>query len=86
MTAGMPDKDHSEIASELDAEGIPDLHDSDPAVEGMVPPRDHPQAATDHGVTAAEERRGEALADRVWREEPDATPLAVDTEGPLTGP
>ncbi|MEA2826476.1 MAG: hypothetical protein QOG43_915 [Actinomycetota bacterium] len=64
--------------SSPEEEGIPDL-EGDP--EGMVlagdddddmiVPRDYPVAALDFGVTAAEQERGESLAARVRREEPD---------------
>ena len=59
------------IGDELEAEGIPRLDDSDPAVEGMIPPRDFPQGVEEFGITAAEERMQEPLAERVLREEPD---------------
>ena len=36
-----------------------------------IPPRDEPLGAEEFGTTAAEERRGESLADRVAREEPE---------------
>lgn len=70
----MPDPDHSEIATELDAEGIPDLDDSDATIEGTMAPRDHPIGALDFGTTQAEERKGETLGDRVLREEPELKP------------
>jgi hypothetical protein len=66
----------------LEAEGVPDLLDtvtSDQA-EGIMPPRDYPQGALEHGTTAAEERRGETLAQRVAREEPDVLRAELDDE------
>jgi hypothetical protein len=58
---------------ELDAEGIPVLQDTVTAdgSEAVPPPKDYPQAALDFGTTSAEERRGEALADPVKREQPE---------------
>ena len=55
----------------MDAEGIPDLETPINQDEGLIPPRDHPQAVEEFGTTAAEERADEPLADRVLREEPD---------------
>ena len=62
-----------ESRNELDEEGIPDLQDTVTSDdnEGMLPPRDYPQGAEEFGTTAAEESRGETLAQRVAREEPD---------------
>jgi hypothetical protein len=63
--------------TDLEAEGLPELEDQPPgidaesAVEGMMPPRDRPVAATDYGTTAAEQGRDEPLRDRVRREVPD---------------
>jgi hypothetical protein len=57
--------------SDMDAEGIPDLETPVNQDEGLIPPRDHPQAVEEFGTTAAEERSDEPLADRVLREEPD---------------
>jgi hypothetical protein len=55
--------------NELESEGIPDLDDAVNEDEGMIPPRDHPQAVEDHGVTVDEQRRGPLLEDWVRREE-----------------
>lgn len=62
----------------LDEEGVPALEGplpeklatGDPQ-EGVAPPNDEPQATVDFGTTAAEERKGESLDDRLAREEPD---------------
>ena len=62
----------------LDEEGVPDLEaplpekeaTGDPQ-EGLPPPNERPRASLDHGVTAAEQRRPEALEDRLQREQPD---------------
>ena len=67
MTGSFP----NEQARDLDAEGIPDLETPINEDEGMIPPRDYPQAVEEFGTTAAEERADEPLADRVLREEPD---------------
>ena len=61
----------------MDAEGIPDLETPVNQDEGLIPPRDHPQAVEEFGTTAAEERATEPLADRVLREEPDFDEGAV---------
>jgi hypothetical protein len=63
--------------SDMDAEGIPDLEDPINQDEGLIPPRDHPQAVEEFGITAAEERADEPLADRILREEPDFDEGAV---------
>jgi hypothetical protein len=55
----------------MDAEGIPDLETPVNQDEGLIPPRDHPQAVDEFGTTAAEERGYESPADRLAREEPD---------------
>ena len=61
----------NEHAREMDEEGIPDLETPINEDEGMIPPRDHPQGVEEFGITAAEERMDEPIADRVQREEPD---------------
>jgi hypothetical protein len=62
----------------LDDEGVPDLEGPLPEKEatgdpqeGVMPPQDHPVAATDWGVTGEEERAGEPLDRRVAHERPD---------------
>ena len=74
----MADENVRDAGAELSDEGIPDLEGQPPGKvragdtgEGLIPPRDHALGAEAHGTTAAEERRGEAFADRVAREEPD---------------
>lgn len=69
MSADFP----SEHRRELDEEGIPDLETPINSDEGMIPPRDHPQAVDEFGVTADEEREDEPLEDRLLREEPDVS-------------
>ena len=59
------------MTRDMDAEGIPDLETPINQDEGLIPPRDHPQAVEEFGTTAAEARADEQLADRVLREEPD---------------
>lgn len=63
----------SETRNDLEDEGIPDLQDTVTSDdnEGLIPPRDYAQGANEFGTTAAEESRGESLAQRVAREEPD---------------
>jgi len=56
---------------ELDSEGVPDLETPLNQDEGMIPPRTHPQGVDQFGVTAAEERGDEPLAERVKREVPE---------------
>jgi hypothetical protein len=70
-----PPDDHERT---LDEEGIPDLEGPLPGKaitgdpqEGLPPPNEKPRAATDWGVTAAEQREGESIARRVEREQPD---------------
>jgi hypothetical protein len=67
MTGNFP----NDQSREMDAEGIPDLETPINEDEGMIPPRDHPQGVEEFGVTAAEERGYESVADRTLREEPD---------------
>jgi len=65
-------------AKRLEAEGVPGLWDAakgkpetGDAQEGLIPPRDHPQGATEWGVTAEEQLEGEPLDLKLRREEPD---------------
>jgi hypothetical protein len=55
----------------LEEEGVPDLYDAVSEDDGMVPPSDQPRFVDAVGVTAAEERAGETLAERVLQEEPE---------------
>lgn len=63
--------------TDQEAEGQPALDtqppgiDSETASEGHYPPRDHPVAAEEVGVTAREEAVPETLEERVRRERPD---------------
>jgi hypothetical protein len=74
-----PDGDvNARTGPSLDDEGIPDLEGPLPEKEatgdpqeGVMPPRDHPVAATDWGITGDEERAGEPLDRRVAHELPD---------------
>lgn len=61
----------NEHAKDLDEEGIPDLETPVNEDEGLIPPRDYPQGVEDFGLTPAEERMDEPIADRVLREEAD---------------
>ncbi len=51
--------------------------------EGLLPPRDEPQAADDFGTTATEQREGEPLDDRLAEEQPDLEPQTAATPGRL---
>jgi hypothetical protein len=69
--------------SALEDEGMPDQSDALPgkvitgdAQEDLPPPADEPQASTDFGMTAEEQRTGEPLTGRLERELPD-TPDAA---------
>jgi hypothetical protein len=73
MTGNLP----NEQSRDLDAEGIPDLETPINEDEGIIPPRDHPQGVEEFGVTAAEERGYESVADRTDREEPDCDETSV---------
>jgi hypothetical protein len=64
----------------MEAEGIPELEDSPPGhdvdldEDGLFAPRDRSVAAegrAGHGVTAAEQRTPETVAERAAREQPD---------------
>ena len=86
-------RDDEFSATDLEAEGLPAIEDQPPGleddynqVEGMMPPRDHPVAAEDFGVTAEEERMQEPLAERVLREEPDIMDGLDDSVGRLVEP
>lgn len=59
------------VADELEAEGVPGLDDSDPSVEGQIPPHDHPHGASEYGVTAREHATDEPVTERRLREQPD---------------
>ncbi len=78
----------------LEEEGIPELEEQPPGKvlsgetpEGIVPPRDYPLGAEEHGTTAAEEAIGETVALRAAREEPDlaSAPLLGDDGATLAG-
>lgn len=75
--------------ADLEAEGIPAIEDqpmgTDDPVEGMMPPRDH-ALAVDDLVTAADQLRGDTLAERVQREEPDRLPSYDEPVGRLVQP
>jgi hypothetical protein len=84
-----PDDDRS-----LDQEGIPDLTEGaveekyltgDAQEEELPPPSDEP-ASLEYGTTVAEQRRGEPLADRLAREEPDGEVTAGDDPVFLVAP
>jgi len=73
--------------TDAEAEGQPITDDQPPGIgpdtaeEGTVLPSDHPLGAEAFGVTAAEEARGETLAERVAHERPDR-PEAPPDDGP----
>jgi hypothetical protein len=75
---------------DLEAEGLPAVEDPPAGVEdvleGIVAPRERPVAAGGRGVTAAEQRVEEPLADRALRETPDAEPGAEDPTARLVQP
>jgi hypothetical protein len=52
--------------------------------EGYSPP-ERPLGVTKHGTTAAEQRAGETLDERLGQEVPDVTPPAGDEVGDLPG-
>jgi hypothetical protein len=72
-------------------EGLPDHEPPLPqkeatgdAQEGMlISRRDHPRAAASFGTTAAEQREGESLDDRVAEEQPDEEPAERPQAGRL---
>jgi hypothetical protein len=68
---------------DLEAEGLPAIEDkpegTDDPPEGMVPPRDYPQASIEDDTTAAGQLAGESVAQRSWREEPEG--FGVDEGG-----
>ena len=76
--------------SQLEHEGIPDHERPLPPKvragdqqDGMIPPGDEPRGADEFGTTAAEQVRGESLADLLEEEEPaeeDAMPVVGDGE------
>ncbi|HVV76432.1 MAG TPA: hypothetical protein VHC43_10380 [Mycobacteriales bacterium] len=71
--------------SPLEDEGVPDMSNrlrskaiTGDAQEEADPPGEQPGASVDFGVTTEEMRRGEPLADRLAREEPEAHSLRGD--------
>lgn len=69
---------HSRPAPDLVEAGIPATDEAPPgldidAVGGEAAPLDLPQGVEEWGTTAAEEAMGESLAQRVVRQEADAT-------------
>ncbi|MGN6472682.1 MAG: DUF5709 domain-containing protein [Mycobacteriales bacterium] len=82
MSAGSREPDPG---SALEDAGIPDLSDALPekvitgdAQEELAPPGEEPGASVEFGTTAEEARRGEPLAGRLAREEPDVQRLRGD--------
>ena len=75
---------------DLEAEGLPAVEDQPPGVsellDGIVPPRDQPLVAGGDGVTAAEQRSGETIAQRAAREVPEGEYGDDDTVGRLVQP
>ena len=69
--------------NDLDREGIPDLEPPINQDEGMFAPGDQPIAADEFGVTAAEERADEPIAERVTREVPDPSADDLDVDAAL---
>ena len=53
----------------------------DDEVDGMIPPKDHPQGVDEFGTTANEEHAGEPLSLRVLREEPDDVARELSADG-----
>ncbi len=74
--AGVPAID--EVGDEILATGD--------AMEGELPPLEHPQGVEEHGITAAEQQRPESLDHRLAREEPDVAAPADVGSGPVPGP
>lgn len=70
--------------TDLEAEGLPVLEEQPPGIdaetaeEGMFPPRDHPVAVDEVGVTAAEEAVPEAVGERSARERPEGRQFPAD--------
>jgi hypothetical protein len=69
----------------LDEEGMPDLDGplankaaTGDGQDGLIPPNDRPRASVDFGTTAAEQRHGESLDQRVAREVPEGIPPERD--------
>lgn len=83
----MAGNDPYDSGNEMDAEGIPDLEPPANQDEGQIAPRDFPQGAEEFGVTAAEQRLEEPIAERVLREEPDfgAEDFEADADDTLGG-
>jgi hypothetical protein len=75
---------------DLEAEGLSAVEDPPAGVEdvleGILAPRDRPVAAGGRGVTAAEQRADEPLAERASRETPDTEPGAEDHTARLVQP
>lgn len=76
--------------SELDEEGIPEMTQLPQGIsewnadDGMMPPRDFPQAV-DGNTTAGEQLIGESLEERLEREEPEVSAASLD-DGSEVGP
>jgi hypothetical protein len=79
------DSYEQEKESYLEEEGLPDLHDARPEEEVLLP-RDFPQGVDEHGTTAAEQREGESLEQRVGREEPELPLVEEIPHGRLVKP
>jgi len=67
-----PGDESSEDEGIPEMEGPPDRQrETSDSPAGMVIPRDQPVAVDDHGTTAAEQREGESLEERLAEEEPN---------------
>lgn len=79
MTPGDPERDSSEEDGQPVGRYSTADADTGGGLDDVLPPPDDPQGLDEFGVTAEEQREGEALTGRLEREEPEpASGLAED--------
>lgn len=81
-TAG---NEEQEDAAPLDLQDAVDERDYDDVLDEGYSPPEKPLGVTRHGVTAAEQRDGEGLDERLAEEVPDVSPPPGDEVGDLPG-
>lgn len=80
-----PDNEEQADAAPLDLEDALGERDYDDLLDEGYSPPEKPLGATKPGITAAEQREGETLDQRLAQEEPDIQPDDVEPRGDLPG-
>lgn len=77
-----PAADGSDLYPEVDRDDVLDEQDADAVLDEGYSPPERPVAMTGFGTTAAEQRRGESLDQRLAQEEPEVWAAEVAPGGP----